>query len=232
VAGPEHGYSTKSEFAYVWLRDKIVSHEFAPGEILHQSLIARTLGISTTPLREALRRLKSEGLVELDAYRDARTTTLSPEEARDLVEIRLAVDPLAAALAAERRSKEDIATMRASFQIDALPDRPSITDLVAHRRFHRAIYCASHNEILISTLDDLWDKADRYRLVGLRDRTDERDRATTADEHRHLLDAVIAGNADAASAIMRRHIRGSLGAKAASRLTRSESALPGGHDSG
>ncbi|WP_433286748.1 GntR family transcriptional regulator [Pseudonocardia sp. CA-142604] len=231
VVGPEHDYSTKSEFAYAWLRDKIVSHEFAPGEILNQALIARRLGISTTPLREALRRLKSEGLVELDAYRDARATALSPEEARDLVEIRLAVDPLAAALAAERRSKDDIAEMRASFQIDALPDRPSIADLVAHRRFHRAIYRASHNEILISTLDDLWDKADRYRLVGLRDRTDERDRAVTADEHRQLLDAVIAGDADAASTIMHRHIRGSLGAKAASRLTRLQSAGSDAHES-
>jgi DNA-binding GntR family transcriptional regulator len=223
VAGPGRGYSTKSEFAYSWLRDKIVSHEFAPGETLNQVLIAAELGISTTPLREALRRLKSEGLVELDAHRDARATALSPEEARDLVEIRLAVDPLAAALAAERRSKEDIAEMRASFRIDALPDHPTAADLGAHRRFHRAIYRASHNEILISTLDGLWDKADRYRLVGIREAIEPRDRSDTADEHRQLLDAVIAGDSDAASAIMLRHVRGSLGAKAASRLAQTAS---------
>ncbi|MCI2419326.1 GntR family transcriptional regulator [Saccharopolyspora sp. K220] len=217
---PEDGFLTKSEFAYSWLRDRIISHEFPPGEIMNQTQIAKDLGISTTPLREALRRLKSEGLVELDAHRDARATALSAEEARDLMETRLALDPLAAALAAERRSKADIADMRAAADFDALPDRAAMPDLAAHRRFHRSIYRASHNEILISTLDALWDKADRYRLMGLRDRGGSAKADQTAEEHRLLLGAVIAGDADEASAVMTRHIRGSLGAKAAARLAR------------
>lgn len=218
MPGPDGGFSTKSEFAYAWLRDRIISHAFPPGEIMNQTQIARDLGISTTPLREALRRLKSEGLVELDAHRDARATALSAEEARDLMETRLALDPLAAALAAERRSKEDIAEMRAAADFDALPDHAAMADLVAHRRFHRSIYRASHNEILISTLDALWEKADRYRIMELRDRGGMAKADQTATEHRSLLDAVIAGDADEASAVMARHIRGSLGAKAAARL--------------
>jgi DNA-binding GntR family transcriptional regulator len=220
LTGSQERYSTKSEFAYICLRDKIVSREFAPGETLNQAVIARDLGISTTPLREALRRLKSEGLVELDAHRDARVTMLSAEEARDLVEIRLGLDPLAASLAAERRSKEDIAEMRAAAEFGALPDHPSVADLVAHRRFHRAIYRASHNEILISTLDALWDKADRYRLVGLQDRPGPPDHDHTVDEHRRLLAFVIAGDGEAAAEVMVRHIQGSLGARATSRLAR------------
>ncbi|MGI5151526.1 GntR family transcriptional regulator [Plantactinospora sp. CA-294935] len=212
-------YPTKSDFAYALVRDKILTNEYGPGAVLNQTALARELKISTTPLREALRRLKSEGLVELDAHRDARVTALSPEEARDLLEMRRALDPLAAALASERRARSDIAAMRAAFdRLDPLPDRPDRADLVAHRAFHRAIYTASHNDVLITTLDGLWEKADRYRLVGLRGGRDQPERDETAAEHRAILEAVIAGDGELAAKVMREHIGGSLGAKAVSRL--------------
>lgn len=211
--------STKSSFAYGLVRGRILLHEYAPGSTLNQAALARELGISTTPLREALRHLESEGLVELGAYRDARVTELSAEEARDLLEMRLALDPLAASLAAERRGVEDIAEMRSALiELRPLPNRPAVAELVAHRRFHRAIYAASHNELLISTLDALWDKADRYCLIGLQDRRDQHERDETATAHRHLLDVVVAGDVAGAAAQMLQHIRSSLGAKAATRM--------------
>jgi DNA-binding GntR family transcriptional regulator len=213
-------FSTKSDFAYALVRNKILTLEYGPGATLNQAVLARDLGISTTPLREALRRLKSEGLVELDAHRDARVTTLSAEEARDLLEMRRALDPLAASLAAERRTRTDIGAMRGAFaELRPLTNRPGADDLVAHRRFHRAIYAASHNELLIATLESLWDRADRYRVLGLQETRDETERDETAAEHQALLDAVVAGDATAAAEVMRRHIRSSLGAKALSRLT-------------
>ena len=161
-------YATKSDYAYTRLRDGILSGEFEPGTVLHQATLAKTIGISTTPLREAMRRLMTEGLVELDAHRDARVSALTAEEARDLLEVRRSLDPLAAALAAERRTKDDIRSMReaAASRCTLLPNDSSMVDLVAHRRFHTAIYVASHNDLLISTLDALWDKADRYRRAG------------------------------------------------------------------
>src|SRR5919112_6518744 len=112
MAQPAERYNTKSDFAYTVVREKILSGAFIPGQVLNQATLARTIGISTTPLREALRRLKSENLVELDAHRDARVTELTAEEARDLLELRLSLDPLAAALAAERRTKADIKAIR------------------------------------------------------------------------------------------------------------------------
>src|SRR5689334_829893 len=105
---------TKSESAYQLLRDRILSGALAPGQVLQQRELAATLGISTTPLREALRRLMTEGLVDLDSHRDARITELRAEQARDLIELRSALDPLAAALAAERRTSDDLAEMRAA----------------------------------------------------------------------------------------------------------------------
>lgn len=220
---PAERYSTKSDFAYAEVRGRIVTGVYPPGTVLNQAALAVDLGISTTPLRESLRRLKSEGLVELDAHRDARVTDLSAEEARDLLEVRRALDPLAAALAAERRTKEDIAEMRAALaELEPLPNRPAVVDLVAHRRFHRALYCAAHNDLLTNTLDSLWDKADRYRLVGLEERRAQPERDRSTQSHRELFAAVTAGDRDGARELMLNHIRTSLGAKAASRLAARE----------
>src|ERR687889_870730 len=156
--------STKSAYAYTRLREGVLSGEFAPGTVLNQAGLAKTIGISTTPLREALRRLKSEGLVELDAHRDARVSPLTAEEARDLLEVRRSLDPLAVGLAAERRSKEDIRAMRrAAIGLESLGNDPTAAELATHRVFHAALYVASHNDLLITMLNALWDKPDRYR---------------------------------------------------------------------
>src|SRR4051812_27499464 len=161
-------FATKSDFAYTRVRELILSGELEPGAVINQAFLAKEIGISTTPLREALRRLKQQGLVELDAHRDARVTPLDAEEARDLLEVRRSLDPLAASLAAERRTKPDIAEMRGSLEgLGVLPDNPTVEHLVAHRRFHSAVYRASHNTLLVETLDGLWDTADRYRRHGL-----------------------------------------------------------------
>jgi DNA-binding GntR family transcriptional regulator len=214
--------ASKSSFAYELVRSRILQLEYAPGSVLNQALLAQELGISTTPLREALRRLESDELVELRTHSDARVTPLTAEGARDILELRYALDPVAVALAAERRTKADIARLReAQDGISALPDKPTITQLVRHRRFHQALYTASHNDALISTLDGLWDKADRYRLIGLQVKREQPERDERTHEHQMLLDSVIAGDADAAAAAMREHIGGSLGAKAALRLSQS-----------
>lgn len=218
MTAPTRGFAVKSELAYTAVRDRILSHEYQPGATFNQAQLAVELGISTTPLREALRRLQSEGLVELGPHRDATVTALSLEEARDLLELRLAVDPLAAGLAAQRRTREDIAAIRSTSSIEPLPEHPTAAQLIAHRRFHRAVYLASHNDLLIATLDSLWDKADRYRTEALRgDRGDE-DRRRKDAEHQELMLRVIGGDADGASEVMRRHITASLGAVAAKRL--------------
>nr|WP_274636928.1 GntR family transcriptional regulator [Microbacterium bovistercoris] len=207
-------YAVKSDLAYAVVRERILSGEYPPGSGFNQATLAVELGISTTPLREALRKLQSEGLVDLGAHRDATVTRLSVEEARDLLEMRLALDPLAAGLAAERRTRDDIAQIRAASEIHALPGHPTLDQLVRHRRFHQAIYRASHNDVLITTLDALWDKSDRYRLAALRhDRADDELHEKDAEHHRMMM-CVIAGDVAGATEVMRRHIRSSLGATA------------------
>src|SRR3712207_4768517 len=134
---PPEIHATKSDLAYTRVRELILSGELEPGSVINQAGLAKEIGISTTPLREALRRLMQQGLVELDAHRDARVTQLDAAEARDLLEVRRSLDPMAASLAAERRTRQDLAEMRAGLDgLDALPSNPTMTQLIAHRRFH------------------------------------------------------------------------------------------------
>jgi DNA-binding GntR family transcriptional regulator len=214
-------FPTKSDFAYTRVRELILSGELEPGAVINQATLAREIGISTTPLREALKRLKQQGLVELDAHRDARVARLDAEEARDLLEVRRSLDPLAAFLAADRRTKQDVAEMRASLEgLEALPSNPTMEQLVAHRRFHAAIYRASHNALLVETLDGLWDTADRYRRHGLQIERSAEERALKAQEHTLLFEAIVEGDGATAEEVMRAHIQTSLGAKSAWRLAK------------
>jgi DNA-binding GntR family transcriptional regulator len=211
---------TKAEVAYELVRERVLRGDLLPGAVIPQAALARELGVSTTPLREALRRLMTEGLVELDAHRDARVTRLTVEEARDLVELRRSLDPLAAGLAAERRTRDDLVLIRRTAD-ELLPLRtdPGPVELLTHRRFHAAIYSASHNELLVQTLDGLWDKADRYRRLALEDgRTDE-DLDRTHAEHQAMVEAIAAGDSQAAADVMLAHVNASLGARAVARLT-------------
>jgi DNA-binding GntR family transcriptional regulator len=213
------GFTTKSDLAYTRVRGLILSGELAPGAVLPQAALAQTIGISTTPLREALRRLKQEGLVELDAHRDARVRPLDADEARDLLELRGSLEPLAASLAAQRRTDEDLEDVRAALDgLEGLSSRPSATELESHHRFHAAIHRASHNALLVETLDGLWVKTDRYRRHGLEAGRSDEERDIRAAEHRQLFEAIRDGDADAAAELMRRHVETSLGARSADRL--------------
>jgi DNA-binding GntR family transcriptional regulator len=220
AGSPGHpAFATKSDLAYTHLRELILSGELPPGAVLPQAALAQTIGISTTPLREALRRLKQEGLVDLDAHRDARVRPLDATEARDLLEMRGSLDPLAASLAAQRRTDADLAAIRAALDgLDALSTRPSVPQLESHHRFHAAIHRASHNRLLVDTLDGLWVKTDRYRRHGLEAGRSDEEREARAVEHRQLFEAVRDGDAETAAELMRRHVETSLGARSADRL--------------
>ena len=217
TAGP--GFATKSDLAYTHIRGLILSGDLQPGAVLPQASLAQNIGISTTPLREALRRLKQEGLVDLDAHRDARVRPLDADEARNLVELRGSLDPLAAALAAQRRTDADVVELRAALDgLEALPARPSAAQLESHHRFHGAIHRASHNALLVEILDGLWVKTDRYRRHGLEAGRTQEERNARASEHRQLFEALRDGDGETAAELMRRHVESSLGARSADRL--------------
>ena len=216
-------FSSKSDAAYAELRRLILTGALPPGSRLAQYELAGSMSMSITPLREAIRRLSSEGLIDLDTHRDARVARMSATEARQLFEVRLSLDPSAAALAAERRTGTDITTMRAAVA-RLLPVTRAWGEeaLAAHRAFHRALYRASHNDVLVRMLDDLWDKSDRYRRVGLELPPGEEPRTRDHREHQELFDLVVAGDPAGAAALMRDHIERSLTASAIDALDKRE----------
>ncbi|MCI2416629.1 GntR family transcriptional regulator [Saccharopolyspora sp. K220] len=216
-------FSSKSDVAYVELRKLILTGVLLPGSRLAQHELAGSLDMSITPLREAIRRLSSEGLVDLDAHRDARVARMSATEARQLFEVRLSLDPSAAELAATRRTDEDVAAMRTAVK-RLLPVTRTWGEeaLTAHREFHRALYLASHNDVLIRLLDDLWDKSDRYRRVGLELPPGDEPRTRDLEEHHQILELVLAGDGPGAAQLMRDHITRSLTASAINELEQRE----------
>jgi DNA-binding GntR family transcriptional regulator len=219
-------FASKSDYAYDEIKKRILSEELPPGGVVSQERIAAEIGVSTTPVREALKRLATEGLVRLDTHRDARVSELTPQEATSLYEVRLTIDPFAASLAAQRRTDQDAALIESRLaELHPLSGKAEFTALIAHREFHRAVYRASHNEPLVAMLEAVWDKADRYRQVGLSGRTSTRkDIARVQREHRDLARAVIKGDAKAAEQAMRDHIANSLGRRAINQLLAGDSA--------
>jgi DNA-binding GntR family transcriptional regulator len=211
---------TKSAYAYEELRRRILAGELVQGQTIAQEQLAVELGLSTTPLREALRKLNAEGLVTLDAHRDARVTDLTAAEAQSLFEVRESLDPLAAKLAATRRTDADLVAIGTTLQhLEPLSLSSGPEHLLAHREFHRSVYSASHNPMLMSLLDGLWDKADRYRQLRLQTKPDSaHDQERVRREHAAIAEALTAGDARAAERVMRAHVRASLGRDAIATL--------------
>ena len=205
-------FPTKADHAYHHVRQDIARGVLAPGATINQEELARTVGVSVTPLREALRRLAAEGFVVLAAHRDARVTPLSSADARNLREMRAPLESLAARLAAERVTPEQRDALQdLAQQLEPLDDQADERAIEVDRRFHATLWEVAHNPLLTATLDLLWDRADRYRRQSL-DALRGTGARRTADfeQHFELLELVFAGDADGAAELMRRHVEHSL----------------------
>jgi DNA-binding GntR family transcriptional regulator len=220
-------YSSKSDVAYAELRRRILSGTLAPGSRLAQYELAASLGMSITPLREAIRKLGSEGLLDLDAHRNVHVARIDATEARQLFEVRQLLDPPAVELAAARRTDEDIAAMQqATERLLPVTRQWGEKALTAHREFHRTVYLASHNQMLTGLLDDLWDKSDRYRRLGMELLPGDEPRIRDLDEHRLMVNLVVAGDGVGAAKLMREHITRSVTPTAIGALEEREHSIP------
>ena len=194
-------FTSKADAVYTELRQRILDGEIRPSSSLNQEQLATMLGVSTTPLREALRRLEAEGFVRTVAHREMVVAPIEIEELVALYEVRRNLDPLAAGLAAERYGVDDRARMVAALEAlraDSIDE--SRTSL--NREFHAAIYHSCQNLVLIELLDQLWDRADRYRRLIGRLSGD----LNTYLEHEKLLQSVLDRDPDEATRLMRDHL--------------------------
>lgn len=184
-AGGPLRIGTKAEAAYTELRRRILDGSFEPGSTVNQEVLATSLGLSITPLREALRRLEAEGLVAVEAHRTMTISPLTRQELDEVYAVRLRLDPCAAGLAAQAASADDLQRIFRLAQVPSSRD-PRAT-LAANRAFHQAVYGASHNAVLVKILDQLWNMTDRYRLILL---SDHLAGDVAAQEHRAIAEAL------------------------------------------
>ncbi|GIW01602.1 MAG: hypothetical protein KatS3mg058_3005 [Roseiflexus sp.] len=160
---------TMTEQVMARLRDMILSGELAPGSRLDQNELARRFGVSLVPLREALARLQSRGLVRIVPHRGVFVESLSVEELLDIYQVREALEELAARLAAPRLTVADLATLdRLKIEMEqtaTIDDFDAFLDL--HREFHFTIYRAAGRRHLVQLIAQLWDLSARYRRFQL-----------------------------------------------------------------
>lgn len=196
---------TKTDMAYWQVRQEILEGTLPPGTSLDQEALALRLGLSTTPVREALRRLESERLVVGRAHRDTVVADLSLEVLEDTYVVRLTLDPLAVSLAAKEASDAQLEAMATQANKQASDD--PVGRLHHNRELHRVIYTACGNKVLIEVLELLWDRSDRYRYITI---TEEGHEHSPHDEHMAILDAVTSRDGVRAAQLMRDHVERSL----------------------
>ena len=185
--------------AYLAIRGLIVSLELPPGAVIDERQLMERLGLGRTPVREALRRLAQEQLVEVFPRRGMFVTNVDVRDLARISEVRLALEPEAARLAAERATEEE------REELSELGDRIKRgADLMGlDEQIHRAIYRAAHNDLLEKTLGEYYVLAHRIWMIAL-DRARELEEAVEA--HRDLIQAVAVGNGDRAAELMRAHV--------------------------
>lgn len=205
MSGGSLQIETVVDRVYAVIRERVLAGEIDGGTRLRQEALAAELGVSRTPLREALRRLAAEGLVEFHPNRGAHVAQVTPESVRASYEARLVIEPGAARLAAARRSSSEVARMR-----DAIAaERESQSDAEAYaasRDFHLALVAASGNEHLRRVAEALWVSAIGEPIFERQTSLDPERIALDVVEHERIVQAVDTGDADVAEALTRSHI--------------------------
>jgi DNA-binding GntR family transcriptional regulator len=198
-------YSRMSDLAYQELRDAILSEQLAPGARLHQDELARRLGVSRAPVRDALNRLENEGLVKtLSRTGGVVVAEASEQEMVGIYELRAILDSASTRLACDRMSDEDLKQL--AVIVDETERATRANDLQAivqaHAQFHYLIYSACGNPELTRVARNLWDRSYRYRVMALGN-ADNAHRGLA--QHRAILTALQARDAHRAVALAEEH---------------------------
>lgn len=190
--------------AYDEIRSLIVAGALAPGSRLAQGDLADRLGISRGSVREALRRLAGDGLVDFEVNRGFFVAVVGLDDVRQRLEARLALEPEIARLAAGRRSDGDLELMRATIAAEASA-RTSDEVHDASRAFHVAVAGATRNQAFLKLLDALWIADVGRRLLAQRSRA-ESWQDHDVEEHRAILEALEDGDGERAANLMGAHV--------------------------
>lgn len=196
-------YLSKGDLVAESLREMITRGELPPGKLLRQRELAEFFNVSPTPVREALRRLESEGLVGSDLHRGSRVAEIDFDEQEESYRILAELEALAAELAVDRLTNEDLreVRVRARAFAECLEDDPAAKDL--NREFHFRIYECAQSPLLLSLMRLLWRSFAPDPQLW-------RPRAESVEHHQRLVDALAARDGEQAASITRTHALGTI----------------------
>lgn len=187
------------------LRQAILKGELEPGERLMEIQLAEKLGVSRTPIREAIRKLELEGLVLMIPRKGAEVARISEKSLRDVLEVRRSLEELAIELACERMTEEDILELervQERFR-EAIHKGDAMNIAETDEQFHDVIYEGTRNEKLVQMLNNLREQMYRYRLEYIKD---EDKRQVLVVEHEHIVAALKSRSLAEAKRAAREHI--------------------------
>lgn len=194
-----------SDKVFEQLENEILTGELAPGTALSENKVSARLGVSRTPVREALQRLVQEGLARNETGRGTVVLGVTEQDLLDVYEIRIRIEGLAARYAAQGITDEQIAQLRELVELQefyaAKGDSERMRDLDS--RFHAMIYRFCTSRILTDTLTSLHHRIERFRRLSME--APERAERMTA-EHRSILEALAAHDAGNAEKLLIEHI--------------------------
>ena len=188
------------------LRQAILRGELKPGERLMEIQLANKLGVSRTPIREAIRKLELEGLVLMIPRKGAEVAEITEKNMRDVLEVRKALEDLAVQLACDKITKEEIEEMKkAAEDFKKILKSKDITEIAeADVRFHDIIYMATDNQKLIQLLNNLREQMYRYRIEYLKKKECY---PQLLNEHQTIIDAIAGHDKELATKFTSQHIK-------------------------
>lgn len=195
--------TSRTEFVYRHICQAIRDGEFRQGERIREDEVAKKLGVSRTPVREALLRMRSRGLIEFNAGRGAGVIVLSRAQVLELYAMREILEGAAARMAAEHATPAEISYLSYIVEQFSQTEDPARLAQI-NIAFHRSICDGAHNRYLVESLDQLRDAL--ALLQGTTFSVDGRP-AVADEEHRNIFEAIKNRNPDGAEQAARAHIR-------------------------
>lgn len=182
-------YLPLRDVVFKTLRQAILKGQLKPGERLMEIALAEKLGVSRTPIREAIRKLELEGLVIMVPRRGAQVANITVKDLNDVLEVRIGLEYMALEKACKLISQEQLVQLeQAAVNFERTMEQGDLTKLAeADVDFHEIIYLASDNKRLNQVLNNMREQIYRYRIEYLKD---EKTRSLLVTEHREILEAL------------------------------------------
>ncbi len=193
-----------SEKAYSLIKEKVVTLELPPSAVIDEQMLMQELELGRTPIREALQRLDSEGLVNVVPRRGTFVSDISITDLQKIFELRIVLEGFCARMAAQRITQDQLERIEVVLRdLEDLQDGSSTALMTIDKRFHRLLYRAAGNEFLTEVLDRLYDFSLRlwYLVLGSLD-----DVRHSIEQHHQMVEALRARDAERAEALVQAHI--------------------------